>query len=463
MSYQDTEASLEGLTNAQRFAAQHPFYIGLVAPSLFAGIFLLLSLVTTFGTSDAVLLSVLSYVVGILVTVYAEAALARNRVEVELARKDSEIAILFSEAKDLRERITHVVTSRAEKLDVSIANFSNFLTYVPLYVAEEGRFFREENIAAQIESYQDDLGAIKALANRSDYFAISDPMFAFHPDLVGDELKIIAPFINKVAVWALTPLNLAELLSGGYGHVVDDAPKSIVTFDETTTAYRLAARLGKKLNAAGVETSNILTVGRRQDEDIHTFFNRNFVDGRQGILDNDILVFSEPEISYLRHYYPNAVVYSLHDILYPGSSFFAFTSILARKRTIKLEAELVRRFLRALQHAQTFVYSLPRLPAETGHAEEVARTSGWETTIRAVRTNIARSYPAEISSGMSDLEIAKLIDSLRRSSFFSSSAANYKDFMAGLNSACALSRGTQLTNIKEMTLSEDELRDLLYG
>lgn len=444
----------------QKFIARHPLWFMVIGPGLIAVALHYFAEHKLVDNSIAELVEPFGFVIGCLLAVYAESSLTRSAVEDQMSLAHQQVTEVLEEAADLRERLRGALAQPAEKLDISIANFSNFLTYVPLYVAAGCGFFEEQRIKASIVSYQDDLGAVKALANRSDYFAITDPMFAFHEDIVGRDVLVISPFINKAAVWALSRLNVKELLTTNLSGVVGRNLK-VATFEEATTAYRLTEELTRRMAASGNLSDPIYEVSRDPSDSIGSFFSKHFVEDIDLLKGFDILVFSQPETSYLKSKIPGTEVYSIHDLLYQGRSF-AFTSILARGRTVRVERELVKRFLRAMQHAQTLVYSLPVLPSEEGAIEAMIAAEPWAKTVAAVRDNIDTCYPGNISSNISNPEIARLIEALRSRSYFTADPTDRSAFDEGLRKACALSRGTKEADIRHRTLSPEDLRELMY-
>ncbi|HVG19339.1 MAG TPA: ABC transporter substrate-binding protein [Blastocatellia bacterium] len=455
--------SLPSLESTQRRIINHPLWVNIFGPLTAGAIFFGLSLFQGSSLGHAAILTGAAAILGLLISIYAETATARTTVERQLASSRDVIHRLHTDLEHLQERIGHVSSRPGEKLDISVANFNNFLTYVPLYVAAECGFFCEESIEANIYSYQHDLGALGALASRRDYFAISDPIFVFDESVREEEILIIAPFINKAAVWALSKFNLQDILHGAATTPVCQGQSlTIKTFGKATTAYRLAERLRSDLAAKDAVWANahLIELDREPDETMEAFFLRNFISGAANLLNDDILVFSEPETSYLTRTLPDLLRFSMNTLIFQDRDF-SFTSVLARERTVKFEPELVRRFLRAIQHAQTFIYSLPSLPDDPVILSSFVKTDPWAKTISAIRKNIADCYPPAITQGMDDGSIANVIDSLRRESYFSTNVLNHQAFNEGLNNACGLSKAAKTLKVHEKLVSQERIKKIM--
>lgn len=409
------------------------------------------------------LVNLITFAIGILWQNCAESAVLRRTIETrlsakdtELSAKDSAIRSLSADAADLRARLQSAILHRDVKLQISIANFNNFLPYIPLYVASGCEFFEEEGLKVEILPHNDDLDAINSVATRKNHFAISDPMFVFDPSVEHAALRIVAPFINKVAVWALSKIDLQAVLADGAPRV--RRRLRVITFDEETTAYRLATNLGERLKKKGfiIESTDVVALTRGPQEEMTAFFKRNFIDNRQGLEKADILIFSEPETTYLKKKLESFKHHeSLHDLLYPGEQF-AFTSVIALERTLALEPEVVRRFLRAIRHAQLFVYSLPPLP-DAGVAAFLRSDEGWRRTAQAVQNKIMTCYPSGMVMGLPD--VARLIEDLRRKSYFSSSLTYREKWRDGLVHAYQLAKGANTDDLDSRTIDvADQLK-----
>jgi ABC-type nitrate/sulfonate/bicarbonate transport system substrate-binding protein len=412
-----------------------------------------------FSIKEELFTFVSSFLIGVLWQIFSENASMRRSIDSTLQLKDSEIegksseiVKLSKDKADLKEKLKSAIVNKNEKISIGIANFNNFLPYIPLYVAEGCGFFDEEDISIYLRPHEDDLSAISAVARRASHFGITDPVFVFDDTVKDQDLKILAPFINKAAVWAISKTDLSTPhKQGTKGKTGGVKPLRIFTYDPETTANRISHKLADHLKKAGKASFlSVEAVQRGEDESIEEFFRREFVNGYAKFESADILVFSEPEISYLQQKLPAfAHKHALHNLLF-GEDKFAFTAVIALNRSVEREREICKRFLKAIRHAQLFVYALPKLPSGDIKAFIDSKSNPWGRVVEAVHSNIMMCYPSEMV--LSREGIAQLVEELRSSSYFSSSLAYQDQWMDGLRSAYKLAHGSKAVDLQKKTV-----------
>jgi hypothetical protein len=157
----------------------------------------------------------------------------------------------------------------------------------------------------------------------------------------------------------------------------------------------------------------------------------------------DVLVLTEPEVSWLAMEKEFPYRISLHEVLCPGRSY-AFTGIIAsRDAWDQNSGELCRRFVKAVRNATLAIYALPELPFPepivgqtndyTPGKEDSRRPAAvrddhraweqWERVLEAVRAFSLAAYPEEYNSKITDEALAWIINGLRRQEYFARSTS----------------------------------------
>ena len=107
-----------------------------------------------------------------------------------------------------------------EPTKITIAQFGHVFLYLPLYVAQDKGFFKEEGLDVQIVSTGGDEKTFAAVASGSAQFGVADPTFTAIAQEKGQGGKVVASIVNGVPFWGITfkkdmkPKTNPEELSG---------------------------------------------------------------------------------------------------------------------------------------------------------------------------------------------------------------------------------------------------------
>lgn len=378
-----------------------------------------------------------------------QTAAVNNAICHEIKDKDKEIAKAREEVTNLSRQIQRLALNEIDlqvRLPVRVSNFHNFLAYLPLYIALDSKFLDQERLLVRLEHRGNDDSSIQALADGSCQISITDPASIFRVAKDNPNIKIVAPFLNKAAVWAVSKTDVKKA-SAGDGTCGDKY--EILTYPRGSTAYMFAESWREKhFPSAEVTTFDRLS----NDESMESYLNRMYRDNNIGRF--DILVLSEPEITWLNrmNIFPHR--YSLHDEIV-GGGYFAFSSVISTSDFIgdSQGKEILRRFLKALRVAYNVLYALTPLnihligkqpsglekPASAALLAASDRSS-WEEILSALKRYTFECYPAAMR--LSDEELLTLVESLRRDRYFAR-AVSYRnpDVHNGLYEAYRLAFG----------------------
>lgn len=362
------------------------------------------------------IIAVLSFLLGHILQLDVDLSDLRNTVQKDHAREKSDLLTARNQLGDLSEQkhlldIELVKASLGQRrpVQVKIANFNNFLPYVPLFVAIKQGAFRNEFLECSIQNHEDDLHAIKAMVDGECHFAVCDPLFMFDDARLEAQTRLIMPLIGRVAVWALTRLPLQSVLEGELR--LDDRELKIVTLDEQSTAFRCASLLAKRLCSQGatISTGRPIALSSGGQEDVQHFFRRVFLNDCPEVMQADILVFSEPETHYLASSRDNGWnKFDLHSLLFLEKPFM-FTAAMTTKELAESNPDLVRAFIKGLWHSMDYFAQLPDWPEKGVKFED----SEWAGVSRSVHDAVCTCYPsAMVPNGA---ELAAMIDAKFRS------------------------------------------------
>ncbi len=287
-------------------------------------------------------------------------------------------------------------------IDVRVSNFNNFLSYLPMYIGKEFGFFKQEKLEVNFAHKGDDSGAVTALITGESAFSITDPIFAFDVDDLHDQLRILSPFLNRLALWAVSKVELGELAK--------DAPLKILTYPEGTTAYHLCRGW---LSHSGFTNASITAFPRSPGQSMEQYLMKMYSDNNIG--QYDIMALSEPETTWLAKLKGFKHRRSLHSDLFAEHAY-AFTAVLTTKDSLKTNnGEIPKRFLRAIRHSQAFINSLPPVATIKGDPE-AARL--WRDVVSALRANIFTCYPNRLNNDLSEQDLEGIIEEMRVSGYF---------------------------------------------
>jgi hypothetical protein len=384
---------------------------------------------------------------GVLIPIIAVLAekLDRLRAHDEIVDIKSRNAVLED-----RLRLWPLLTDDIGVLHVplTVSNFNNFLAYVPLYIACELGLFGEERLHVNIVHNKDDLSAVRTLTERKASFAITDPTYCF--DEKGerlDNVKIIAPFINRIALWAVSAPetniqsdemkikcrtygtnSTAAILATKWCQAHGAAPPSCV---DSQPEELLSSYLERLLNLEGVtaaeaEKPNVLIV---TEPEATWLTSKGFV--AHGRLGHGKFTAAE---SLQTEYNKNA------------NPTFAFAAIISRQDFILQHPHIIERFLRAMRFSYFYIHSLPDLPvrsaAETLDVHRQAtisflrepRAKNWKKLLTIVKNYIVHAYPNDFDHIPEEV-IAIIIERFRKEGYYPTTVIPDEEFAEGFRRA----------------------------
>jgi NitT/TauT family transport system substrate-binding protein len=122
----------------------------------------------------------------------------------------------------------------AKKLQpITIAQFGHVFLYMPLYVAVDKGFFKEQGLDVKLTSTGGDEKTFTAVLSGNAQFGVSDPVFAAIARERGQGGKVVASIVRGVPFWVVTfdnKLKAFDNASGFAGH-------RIATYTAPSTSY----------------------------------------------------------------------------------------------------------------------------------------------------------------------------------------------------------------------------------
>lgn len=217
---------------------------------------------------------------------------------------------------------------------VRVAQFADVFLYMPLYLANEKGFFKEEGLDVSFTNTGGDDKTFAAIISGSATFGVADPTFVPIAKERGQNGKVIASIVNGVPFWGITKKDIEpfEDIKGLKGY-------SVATFPSPSTAYTLQydmfedAELKPNIRQAAFGTLlPLLETG-----------------------DVDIALELEPNVSSAIQNNGAKILYSMADMY----GDFAITGVTVTEETIKEKPELVQKFVNALEKAEKFAHTYP--------------------------------------------------------------------------------------------------------
>lgn len=154
---------------------------------------------------------------------------------------------------------------------VTIAQFGHLFLYLPLYVAIDKGFFKDEGLDVKLVSTGGDEKTFAAVSSGNAQFGVSDPTFAAIARERGQGGKVVASVVNGVPFWAVTfrkdlkPIKKPEDLKG----------LRIATYTAPSTNYTVMKKVlqnkGKPVDAKivqGSATGSIVAMAKANQADI---------------------------------------------------------------------------------------------------------------------------------------------------------------------------------------------------
>ncbi len=225
-------------------------------------------------------------------------------------------------------------SSRTATPVLTIAQAGDFYLYAPLYVANDGGFFKQHGVSIRIVSTGGDDKTWAAVVSNGAQFGIADPTFIAIASQRGQRGKILATIVNGVPFWGITKNPAVPIIRSPAelnGFVV-------ATFPAPSTAYTLqkqmfeTAGLPVKIRQGAFGTLLSLTESRQAD----------------------IALELEPNVSQaLTKGY--RIVYSLADVY----GDFTITGLTATPHFIETNSVAVQAVVDGLRDAMTFLHEHP--------------------------------------------------------------------------------------------------------
>lgn len=217
---------------------------------------------------------------------------------------------------------------------ITVAEVGEFFVYMPLYIAQDKGFFRDEGLDISLVNTGGDEKSVAAVISGSADFGIGDPTFAAIAGLQGQKVKVVAGILNAVPFWGVTKNpKVPEITSPSQLKGF-----SVATFPEPSTAYTLQAQM---FRAGGLEPN----IKQAQFGTLLPLLGTGTV---------DIVLELEPNVSIAASQGAR-VVYSL------ASQYgeFATTGVTVSQKMLDTRREVVERFVKAINNAEVFAHRNP--------------------------------------------------------------------------------------------------------
>jgi len=238
------------------------------------------------------------------------------------------VFFIFSSNRGTPAKSDKIVINQAAKV----------LLYLPLYIASDNGYFRDEGIDASVVTGGGDSQAFAAVVGGSADFSQGDPMMVPISRQRGGPGKIVGNVVGRVAFWgvAIDPkISKIEKPQDFIG-------KRVVTYPAPMTIYALQKR---NLLEAGVKPDDGTSIVQAQfGTELAPLFSGNA----------DITMTLEPVVSQALAKGAR-IVYSFPE----RYGDFSLTGIMVKEDLIQKNPALVQRVLNAYQRALTFAHQNP--------------------------------------------------------------------------------------------------------
>lgn len=162
-------------------------------------------------------------------------------------------------------------SSSSDLKPVTIAQFGHIFLYLPLYVALDNGYFKDEGLAVKLVSTGGDEKTFTAVSTGNAQFGVADPTFAAIARERGQGGKVVASVVNGVPFWGVAFKESIKPVS----RVEDVAGLRIATFPAPSTSYTVMKKVlqnnGKPVNAKivqGTATGGIVAMVKADQADI---------------------------------------------------------------------------------------------------------------------------------------------------------------------------------------------------
>ncbi|HHD63115.1 MAG TPA: ABC transporter substrate-binding protein [Desulfobulbaceae bacterium] len=241
---------------------------------------------------------------------------------------------LFGLAACTRDKEKKEAAGQHKELEkITIAQFGHLFVYLPIYVAKNKGFFKEEGLDVTYVSTGGDEKTWAAVTSGSAQFGVADPTFVAIARERGDNSgRIIASIIDGVPFWGISKKVLSYIKDpqglNGY---------KIATYPAPSTNFALMSRLIKQhnLDSRVVQGAFGTLLAMLQNDQA------------------DIAMVLEPTVSLSTVKQGYHVVFSYKDIY----GDFALTGLSTTTTYINAHPDICQKVVNALQKAYRFVYS----------------------------------------------------------------------------------------------------------
>ncbi|HEB87581.1 MAG TPA: ABC transporter substrate-binding protein [Gammaproteobacteria bacterium] len=218
---------------------------------------------------------------------------------------------------------------------ITIAQFGHVFLYLPLYVAKNKGFFKEQGIDVTLVSTGGDEKTFAAVSSGSAQFGVADPVFTAIARERGQGGKVVASVVNGVAFWGITFRDDISPIQGPEGF----AKLRVAAYTAPSTNYTVMKKVLQNSSGTPVDAT--------------------IVEGAFGSLvamlkadQADVAMELEP-VASIAVASGAKVVYSL------AESFgdFAFTGLTVTDQYLQSKPETVQAAVTALAKAADYIYA----------------------------------------------------------------------------------------------------------
>ncbi len=227
------------------------------------------------------------------------------------------------------------INNKKTTITISQWGKENYLIYLPLYVAIEKKFFKEEGLDINLKYSGNDDQVFATVIKGEAEFGVGDPVFTAIAREQGFKGKVIATIVNGVSIWGVTnnpkikPIGKLEDLKG----------LRIGTFPAPSTNFTLMNKTIKE-NHLILQNTTIVQAP---------------IGNQIALLENnsaDIAMELEPSASL--------AISKGYRLVFSSPKFhgeFAFTGITTSEEFIESHPEITQKFVSALERAVRFCHN----------------------------------------------------------------------------------------------------------
>ena len=222
---------------------------------------------------------------------------------------------------------------------VKVAQFADVFLYMPLYLADDKGFFKEQGLSVDIVSTGGDDKTFAAVISGDVQFGIADPTFVAIARAKGQPGKVIASVVNGVPFWGVAKnsdvpeIKEPQQLKGF----------TVATFPSPSTAFTLQKQM---FEAAGLKPQ----IRQAAFGALLPLLEAGAV---------DIALELEPNVSTAVKQGAR-VVYSMAEMY----GDFAITGVTTSETLIAENPDLVQKFVNAIQQAESYAHANPDATAD---------------------------------------------------------------------------------------------------